>query len=101
MACLLAYYSDHSTDQAMFWAMLASSTPPPPQLQQRSRTETRAHNIILLGPLAHRQVISQTELLIAVVAAEGLVAVCSLVHGSGLLVLVVVVVIAKEQVGRE
>ena len=33
MACLLAYYSDHSTDQAMFWAMLASSTPPPPQLQ--------------------------------------------------------------------
>lgn len=32
-------------------------------------TETRAHNILLLRTLADRQIIAQTELLIAVIAA--------------------------------
>ena len=54
-----------------------------PEQRAKKRTETCAHDIILLGSLAHRQVISQTELLITVVAAERLVAVCPLVHIHG------------------
>jgi len=47
-------------------------------MEQSRHTETRAHNIILLRALTHRQVVSQTELPITVVAAERLIAVGSL-----------------------
>jgi len=48
-------------------------------MEQSRRTETCAHNIILLRTLTHRQVVSQTELPITVVAAERLIAIGSLI----------------------
>lgn len=43
-------------------------------------TETRAHNVVLLRTLADWQIIPQTELFIAVIAAQCLVAVGALVE---------------------